>query len=263
MKKVVLNQFTTYELESLFAQQKFDSVIMTFGSCESHGDHLPLGTDTFVPEKVAELAAQNLDKTLVVPCVPFGTSMGYNANPLAITLRFETVTAIAEDMLESVIKYGIKHIMILNGHDGNIAPLEIALRKTKAAHPDVTFAFIPAWWMIVGSRLGKDFFEEWNGLGHGGEGESSITMAVVPQWCDLSKAKRQMPTDSIRIGETAQIIWNIDEVSETGATGDPTLATPEKGQAMLEALVDIVVSTIDTLDSSEWKYDRLKSSVTS
>ena len=65
--------------------------------------------------------------------------------------------------------------------------------------------------------------------------------------------------NSIAIEETAQIIWNIDEVSETGATGDPTLETVEKGEAMFEALVNIVVSTVEKLEATEWKYDRLVS----
>lgn len=235
MKKVLLNEFSTSELEPLFAENKIDSAITIFGSCESHGGHLPLGPDLFVPTEVACRAAQKLERTIVVPGVPFGTSMHYNANPMAVTLRFETVIAIAEDMFESLIQYGIKHIFVLNGHDGNIPALDIAQRKVKARHKDVVFAFLPAWWYLMGDRLGKDFFDDWDGLGHGGEGESSITAAVRPDLCDLSKAVRQMPDDSIRHGKHIQLMWDISEVSATGATGDPTKASIEKGQKMLDA----------------------------
>ncbi|MGY2486167.1 creatininase family protein [Cupriavidus sp. CP313] len=256
MKKVFLNEFSTAELEAMFAAGDIDSAITVFGSCESHGGHLPLGPDLFVPAEVARQAAQRLARTVVVPGVPFGTSMHYNANPMAITLRFETVTAIAEDMFESLIAYDIRHIFVLNGHDGNIAPLEIAQRKVKQRHPEVVFAFMPAWWYVVGNLLGDDFFAEWNGLGHGGEGETSITMAVRPELCDLSKAVRQMPDDSIRLGERVQIMWDIAEVSATGATGDPTRASAEKGSKMLDALVGLVVGSIRQLDDEGWRYDR-------
>lgn len=255
MRKVILNEFSTAELEAMFAAGAIDSAITVFGSCESHGGHLPLGPDLFVPTEVARQAAQRLARTIVVPGVPFGTSMHYNANPMAITLSFETVTAIAEDMFESLIAYDIWHIFVLNGHDGNIAPLEIAQRKVKQRHPEVVFAFMPAWWNVVGNLLGDNFFAEWGGLGHGGEGESSITMAVRPDLCDLSKAVRQMP-DSIRIGERVQIMWDIAEVSATGATGDPTHASAEKGRKMLDALVRLVVDSVSQLDEAGWRYDR-------
>ncbi len=254
MGKVFLNEFSTAELEAMFAAGAIDSAITVFGSCESHGDHLPLGPDLFVPTEVARQAAQRLARTIVVPGVPFGTSMLYNANPMAITLRFETVTAIAEDMFESLIAYDIRHIFVLNGHDGNIAPLEIAQRKVKQRHPEVVFAFMPAWWYVVGNLLGDNFFAEWDGLGlglglgHGGEGETSITMAVRPELCDLSKAVRHMPDDNIRIGERVQIMWDIAEVSATGATGDPTHASAEKGRKMLDALVRLVVDSVSELD---------------
>nr|WP_244222576.1 creatininase family protein [Cupriavidus lacunae] len=188
--------------------------------------------------------------------MPFGTSMHYNANPMAISLRFETVTAVAEDMFESLLAYGIRHIFVLNGHDGNIAPLEIAQRKVKQRHPEAVFAYMPAWWYLVGNLLGDGFFAEWDGLGHGGEGETSITMAVRPELCDLSKAVRQMPDDSIRLGERVQIMWDIAEVSATGATGDPTRASAEKGSKMLDALVGLVVGSIRQLDDEGWRYDR-------
>ncbi|MCO4892372.1 creatininase family protein [Cupriavidus sp. WGtm5] len=256
MKKVFLNEFSTAELEAMFAAGSIDSAITVFGSCESHGGHLPLGPDLFVPTEVARQAAQRLARTVVVPGVPFGTSMHYNANPMAISLRFETVTAVAEDMFESLLAYGIRHIFVLNGHDGNIAPLEIAQRKVKQRHPEAVFAFMPAWWYLVGKLLGEDFFAEWDGLGHGGEGETSITMAVRPELCDLGKAVRQMPADSIRLGERVQIMWDIAEVSATGATGDPTRASAEKGSKMLDALVALVVDSIRQLDDEGWRYDR-------
>lgn len=95
----------------------------------------------------------------------------------------------------------------------------------------MVFAFLPAWWSVIGSRLGDGFFAEWNGLGHGGEGDTSITMAVRPDLCDLGKAMRQMPVDSIRIGERVQIMWDIAEVSATGATGVTRLGPARKRAA--------------------------------
>lgn len=65
-----------------------------------------------------------------------------------------------------------------------------------------------------------------------------------------------MPDDSIRHGKHIQLMWDISEVSATGATGDPTKASIEKGQKMLDALRDVVVESILELEKTDWNYDR-------
>ncbi len=88
--------------------------------------------------------AEKLDNVIVVPCVPFGTSIHYNQYPMSVTLRYDTEIAIAEDIFESLINNGIKHIYILNGHDGNIPALEIAAHNVKNRHKDAKFLYLPA-----------------------------------------------------------------------------------------------------------------------
>lgn len=253
MKKIFLNEFTAYDLKDLLAKGDKLTAICTFGSCESHGWHCCLGPDTFVPTEVAKRVAERLDDIIVVPCVPFGVSIHYNKYPMSVTLRYETAIAIAEDIFESLILYGIKHIYILNGHDGNIPALEIAAHNVKNRHLDVKFLFLPAWWEKVGSAMG-DRFEVWNGLGHGGEGETSIMMAIRPELVDITRAVSQVPETVIRINKTTGIIWDIKEVTETGATGDPTKASVEKGNQMLDILVDLVSGGIEEMNRIGWNY---------
>lgn len=253
MKKVFLNEFSAYELKELLDGNEKLTAICTFGSCESHGWHCCLGPDTFVPTEVAKRAAEQLDNVVVVPCVPFGVSIHYNKYPMSVTLRYDTAIAIAEDIFESLIHNGIKHIYILNGHDGNIPALEIAARNVKNRHLEAKFLFLPAWWEKVGPVMG-DRFEVWNGLGHGGEGETSIMMAVRPELVDLSHAVAQVPDKVIRINETTSVIWDIEEVTKTGATGDPTKATVEKGLQMLDILVGLVSDAIMEMNRSDWDY---------
>jgi len=257
VKKVFLNEFTAKELKQMFENNEIDSAITVFGSCESHGWHMPLGPDLFVPTEIARQAALRLDKTIVVPGVPFGTSIHYNQFPMSITLRFDTTIAIAEDIFESLINNGIKHIVILNGHDGNIPALEIAARNVKDRHKDAVLVYIPAWWEITGEKMMEDF-EVWNGLGHGGEGETSITMAVRPDLVHLEDAESQVPNDVIRLGRFSTIIWDIKEITKTGATGDSTKASMEKGKKMLQIVTDYVVELIQEMEKNNWNYDLRK-----
>lgn len=259
MKKIMLNEFTGKEIRELLESKRPVTAITCFGSCENHADHLPLGTDRFIPEAMARKIAEALPDTVVVPCTPFGTSLHYSAYPMAISLSYETNIAVAEDVFESLFRYGIERIVILNGHDGNIAALEIAARNFKERHPSATLIFLPAWWDFASHILEKGFFESWDntGLGHGGEGETSILMAIRPDLADLKYAVKQIPKDVFnRYGVT--YIWDFSEISATGATGDPTLATEEKGKAMMQAIANYVVELIKELNANDWKYDLKK-----
>ena len=253
MKKVFLNEFSALEVKAMLEEADQWTAITCFGSCESHGWHCCLGPDYFVPTEVAKRVAEKLDKVVVVPSVPFGTSIHYNQYPMSVTLRYDTEIAIAEDIFESLINNGIKHIYILNGHDGNIPALEIAAHNVKDRHKDARFLYMPAWWNKVGPIMG-DRFEVWNGLGHGGEGETSIMMAVRPDLVNLEYAESQVPEKVIDVNKTTDIIWDIKEITKTGATGDPTKATIEKGNQMLDILVGLVSDAIEEMRKSEWKY---------
>ena len=143
MKKVFLNEFSALEVQELLKNADKVTAITCFGSCESHGWHCCLGPDYFVPTEVAKRVAEKLDNVIVVPCVPFGTSIHYNQYPMSVTLRYDTEIAIAEDIFESLINNGIKHIYILNGHDGNIPALEIAAHNVKNRHKDAKFLYLP------------------------------------------------------------------------------------------------------------------------
>ena len=256
MKKTMLNEFTGKEIRELLSSGRQLTAITCFGSCENHADHLPLGCDHFVPEAVARLVAERVPDTIALPCVPFGTSLHYNSYPMAITLRFETNVAIAEDIFESLVKQGIKRIVIFNGHDGNIPALEIAARNVKSRHADVAMIYIPAWWDAVGKILGNEFFDSWagTGLGHGGEGETSMVLATRPELVDMAQARCEIPHDVFNYyGVT--FIWDIAEISATGHTGDATKATIAKGEKMTEALVDFIVGILEKLNANGWAYD--------
>ncbi len=252
-----MNEFTAKEIKEKLAKKEIDSAITMFGACESHGWHLPLGPDIFVPTEIAKRTAERLERTVVVPGIPFGTSIHYDHFPLTVSLQYTTTVSIAEDIFTSLINHGIQHILILNGHDGNIPALEVAARNVKNKFREASIIYIPAWWEITGEKM-KDDFEVWNGLGHGGEGETSITMAVRPELVNMEDAICEIPHDMINLSKHASVIFDIKEITRTGAIGDPTKATVEKGEKMLDIVVDYLVGLITELEKTEWKYDYRK-----
>ena len=250
---------SNHELLKLTANQvekgKYDKAILAIGSCEAHGKHLAEGTDTIVSYKLSCMIADRLDGMLVLPPVTVGYSAHYDTFPFTLSLGYDTVTQVIYDLIESVLRNGINKIFLMNGHDGNIAPMEIASRKIKENYPDARIAALPAWWVTAGELLPPDTFEVWNGLGHAGEGESSIAYYLYPEWCEKELATCVIPDN---LPEHIEIKWDFAEITNTANTGDATKATAEKGEKMTKALVDCVVDAIKKLDETGWNYNSTK-----
>lgn len=235
----------------------YNKVILPVGSLENHGEHLPLATDTLVSYKLAVKVAEKVKGLLVLPPVTVGFSEHYGHFPFNLSLSSETLIEVLKDILTSILRNGITKIFIMNGHDGNIAPIEVASRHTKMLYPDVKIASLDAWWVAAGNLLRKDTFEVWNGLGHAGEGETSIALSLFGDLVEMEHAKGVVPDLPANI----DIKWNFAELTDCGATGDPTKATKEKGIKMEEVLIDLVSNFIKEMDQKGWNYNSVKSAL--
>jgi creatinine amidohydrolase len=246
MKKVRLEEYN----ERTFVETGIEKAIFPIGSTESHGGHLPFGCDTYVSHGLALEVAQRLEKTVVVPPMWFGMSDHYSHKPMCISVNSETLISVYKDVLDSLVRWGIKKVLVIIGHDGNIASMEIAARDIKIQYPDMGLAILDAWWVTAGNLLPKDTFEVWGGLGHGGEGETSIGLELFPELCDMSQAKGMLP----EMDPNVKLVWNFQELTEYGATGAPEKATREKGEKMKKVLVDYMVDFVNRMDAQGWRY---------
>lgn len=246
MKKIRLEEHNQHS----FAEAGIDKLFLPIGSCECHGEHLPYGCDSYVCHQIALDLAERLDDAVVAPPLWFGMSQHYRHQPMCLSLSNDTVIRVVTELLESAAFWGLNKVLIVNGHDGNIAPIEIAARDFKVKNPDFGLAVLDAWWVTAGNLLPKDTFEVWDGLGHGGEGEASIGLSMFPDFCDMSRAKGQIP----EMDDNVKLIWNFEELTKFGASGDPTKATAEKGDAMRSVLVEYLEGFIKRMDAQNWRY---------
>lgn len=247
MKKIRLEEHN----EHSFAEAGIDKIFLPIGSCESHGEHLPYGCDSLVCHQIALDLAERVENAVVAPPLWFGMSQHYRHKPMCLSLSDDTVIRVVRELLESVAFWGITKVLIVNGHDGNIAPIEIAARDFKVSHPNFGLAVLDAWWVTAGNLLPKDTFEVWDGLGHGGEGETSIGLSIFPHLCDMSRAKGDLP----EMDSNVKLVWNFQELTRHGASGDPTKATAEKGDKMRKVLVDYLAGFIERMDAQNWRYN--------
>ena len=237
--------------EQRFKSANIDKIILPIGSCESHGDHLPYGCDSMLCHQLAIDVAERLDRAVAAPPQYFGMSHYYRHQPMCLSLSNDTLRRVVADLLESIAFWGIRKVLIVNGHDGNIPAIEMAGHDFKARHPDFGLAVLDAWWITAGNLLPPETFEAWNGLGHGGEGETSLGLAIFPDLCDMTRARGDIP----EMDANVKLIWNFQELSRHGASGDPGKATREKGEKMRAALVDCMVDFVKRMDAQNWRYE--------
>jgi creatinine amidohydrolase len=228
----------------------FEKVILPLGSLESHGLHLPFGTDALTADILAREIARRVPGTTVLPPLNYGMSEHYRNFPFTVSLRPDTETAVIRDILESLYREGIRKVLILNGHDGNIPSIEIAARTVKVNHQEMRIVSLDAWWLTLGEILPRDFFEIWRGLGHGGEGELSMALALFPELCEPRLAQGVVPD----LPPYIDVKWIFSELTDCGASGDPTKATLEKGIIMRDTLIDALVRVLQNLDEVDWDY---------
>jgi len=223
---------------------------LIFGSCENHGDHLPFGSDFIFPLELAKRVAIKNKNLILFPPIPYGVSSHHKKFYMTISLDTNTLISIIENLLESIYNHGVQKILIINGHDGNIAPIEIASRNTKERHPDITIACLESWWELIG-KISADTFNIWDGLGHGGEAETSAMMTIRP---DLVN-EDNIPEDTIpNLPKHVRIFWTMDELTKTGATGSPSNASVQKGNVICRVLEDILSSFLIDMEKTRWKY---------
>jgi len=256
-KKLLLEEMNANQVKNVVNNNSTAFIIL--GSCENHGNHLPFGSDFIFPMNLAKIILEKIEidnpssdhNYFILPVVPYGVSIHHNDFQMTISLKFSTMISVIEDLLDSLAKNEIKKVLVINGHDGNIAPIEVASRNLKDKYPDMVIACLESWWVLVGQK-NTDIFNVWKGLGHGGEAETSAMMATRPDLVNLKGAPDQiipnLPGDDIRL------YWKFSELTTTGATGAPKEASIQKGQEIIDILARVVLDFIHKMNASKWKY---------
>jgi creatinine amidohydrolase len=231
--------------------------VLPWGATEAHNYHLPYGTDNIqldhIAAEAARIATEQGARPMVLPCVPFGVNTGQLDIPLCLNMNPSTQTAVLADIIDSLDRQGIGKLVILNGHGGNC--FKQITRELQARFPQVFLSSIN-WFKVLDAR---DYFE--NPGDHADELETSLMLHLTPELVRPLEeagdgATRAPRLRAIREGWAyAQRDW-LKATVDTGS-GDPSLATAEKGRAFFEALTEklatylVDVANADTSDLYE------------
>ena len=108
--------------------REFPVVIVPIGSTERHGYHLPIGTDVYLAEALAEKTAEKTG-ALVYPSIHFGYSWSWRDRIGTVTIRQDILREILKDVVRSVERYGVKILIFMNGHEANRSVIKYAIRE--------------------------------------------------------------------------------------------------------------------------------------
>ncbi|MCQ8892641.1 MAG: creatininase family protein, partial [Candidatus Methanosuratincola sp.] len=211
--------------------------ILPVGSIERHGDHLPLGTDSELPEHIARRAA-DLTGAIVMPTIFYGSCHAMRGFPGTFDIDSEVLFKYIECILEEAWRNGIKLVVVLNGHGGNATPIQMAARQ--AASRTGLSVVVLDWWKDLGNSK-KSLFSS---PGHAGEDETSAMLAVDEGKVNIYLAGRH----EVTYPEVKIYSKKIDErLYEIALTGDAKKATKEKGEELMSAVVEDLAKVIEDL----------------
>ncbi|MFQ5793316.1 MAG: creatininase family protein, partial [Acidobacteriota bacterium] len=181
--KNYLPHMTWPEVQDLLART--DMVLIPVASLEQHGLHLPLGTDFLNAVERAKLIAQRTD-VLVAPILMPGNSPYHMGFPGTITLPAETIQKVYFEAAQSLLRHGFRRFLIMNAHGGNrIISRYIADRinhETEGIAVELREAAAP--FRESPPRPASPVFDR-----HGGVGETSSSLYLIPDLVDLASAK--------------------------------------------------------------------------
>ncbi|MEM0233229.1 MAG: creatininase family protein [Candidatus Nezhaarchaeales archaeon] len=177
MKVLKLAELSWVELKKLL-DEGLDTVFVPVGTIEAHGKHLPLGTDVYIPEKIAEVLCSKIGGVLA-PTIPYGVTRSMIGYPGSLTLTAGTFKSMIKEVAISFGKKGFKHVIFVNGHGGNTDSIKEAIRE---AYMEVGVkGMVIDWWLAARSVVDKYYPV---GQGHALAEE---TAALIASRADLLK----------------------------------------------------------------------------
>jgi creatinine amidohydrolase len=234
-----------------------DSILLQpLGSIEQHGPHLPLATDQLIANAVAGAVVAEFgerDDVWVLPPLVYTKSDEHAWAPGTVWLSAPTLHAVLDDIGRSATTLAARKLVLLNGHGGNSALLQVACRELRLAHGIQTFLTHP---YVAADQGGPSPADEL-GMGiHGGIDETSLLLHISPQLVHMDLAERSVPESiagrrHVRFGGPVTFGWSAADLSEGGAIGDPTGATPERGKQLFEAAVAFLGEAFEEIAAFE------------
>lgn len=203
------------------------------GIVEEHGPHLPLATDALQAEWDCDRLAA-APGTLLLPPLRYGNATATATFPGTITLRFDTVRAVARDVLSELGRNGVRKAMVVSGHLGadHMRALRLGAKEALDERPGLRVVVMSDWEVVYELRGDPAPLGEHAKLvppddGHAGTLETARMLAIAPHLCHMARAPPPAPRPP---SVPFEVTGGADKEFPSGVLGgDATRATAEMG----------------------------------
>ena len=208
--------------------------ILPTAAIEQHGPHLPTGTDTMIAQGMLDRLRATCPEDLdirILPVQAVGKSNEHIHAPGTLTFSAHTALAAWQEIGLSVARAGVRKIVIVNSHGGNLDLISILSRELRVR---AGMLAVKCQWGAFGTPDGL-YSEHEKSFGiHGGDVETSLMLNFRPETVDMSQALMNRSTaEQAPISPIGPISygWVSSDLNPNGTVGDASIATAEKGAA--------------------------------
>ncbi|MFS4549271.1 creatininase family protein [Comamonas resistens] len=217
--------------------------VLPVGAVEQHGPHLPLSVDASLVDGVVVAALPQLPADLPVLFLPpqnIGLSVEHSHYAGTLTLEPATLIALWTQLGACVARAGVKKLLLLNGHGGQVSVMDIVARELRIKHGLLVYS--ASWFGLVDGAANQQFCAHEHRFGiHGGEVETSMMLHLAPETVHMERAQNFASSSEVRAGKyhfigngrSAKLGWAIEDYNPAGAVGNSAAATAERGAAMV------------------------------
>lgn len=215
-------------------------IILPVGSCEQHGTHLPVGTDTFIGEHILKTIVKIVDNNvLVLPYIWFGFSQHHMDFRGSLTVSNETLIRLIVELCESIYKNNFRKIILFNSHGGNIPALQVAVNEIGVRNN--RGPVLLSYWNCLKRDIEGIRKSRLGGIGHAGELETSLAMYLFSEYVqesnDASYISNPYYTHDMFSSNLYYKYGKLSSVSSKGLVGDPGLASADEGKQLFDLII--------------------------
>lgn len=240
-----------------YAKEVCDIAILPLGAIEQHGAHCPCGMDTFNAIGISEGVAKKTG-AMILPTPMYGSHPYHHwGMPGTIPLTFETHVGLIMDIVRGAAVAGFNKFLIISAH-GQVSSTIVAVHKLGI---EGYYTLSSTWYDFL--RDNKDVLEDY--MWHADEAESSLGLYLYPEWMDMSLAEAgggegtlseqwkiapgQVPGPGMLYHFEGTFALPEKDDLDNGVIGDPTKATREKGEKLVEGVIEHYSRLVEEIKS--------------